>query len=353
MTFGARPKAHRQDARRPRQRGAFLAFTGMALLTLVGMTVVGVDLGRLAFTATEVQTVAEVAATGYAHAWLEGIKNGGADPGDGACAADALRVVRGNRIDAKQAANANIERYERGFYDPDTSGPFTTGVPAGKTPNAVRATATTTVDNFFASVFGAPKSVVRKTAVATVTCGNRAKPLPLIVQDCSFGGFDGPDECAELPRLTQQNVHVENTCWTSLSSSDSAGVGRPEDGVRSLIEQYCCSAGPGNCPVSPDYPEVSEGQDIRVMNGQASLLKAMQQCWDNGFREFLVPITRCGTSCSRTNEVSGFANFKLTARPTTTGPDKSMSISAFCNANPEIGGWGGTCRGDYKVAMVE
>src|SRR5262245_11905183 len=235
MTSHATPPAERQDAKRPRERGAILAFTGMALLTLVGMTVVGVDLGRLAFTATEVQTVAEVAATGYAHAWVAGIKNNGADPGDAACVADALRVVRGNRIDAKQAATGNIERYDRGYFDPDTNGPFTMAVPAGKTANAVRATATTTVDNFFASVFGAPRSVVRKTAVATVTCGSRAQPLPIVVQDCSFGGFDGPEDCPSLPRLTQQNVNEDNTCWTSLSG-DPANTST----IRDLINAHCC-----------------------------------------------------------------------------------------------------------------
>src|SRR5262245_22083282 len=96
-----------RQRRSVRERGGYLAFTGMALLTLIRMTVVGVDLGRLAFTATEVQTVAEVAATGYAHAWLKGISSpSGGDPGDSACAADALGVVDANRIDGKDAIAA-------------------------------------------------------------------------------------------------------------------------------------------------------------------------------------------------------------------------------------------------------
>ena len=95
-----------QQRRSLRERGGILAFTGMALLTLIGMTVVGVDLGRLAFTATEVQTVAEVAATGYAHAWLKGISSPGGDPGNSACAADALAVIDDNRIDGRQAIAA-------------------------------------------------------------------------------------------------------------------------------------------------------------------------------------------------------------------------------------------------------
>ena len=122
-----------------------LAFTGIALLTLVGMTVVGVDLGRLAFTATEVQAVAEVAATGYAHAWIKGTTTNGTDPGDGTCQTEALTVVDANRIDGKVANAGNIESYERGFYDYDTSGPFTTAVPNGESSNAVRATASVPV----------------------------------------------------------------------------------------------------------------------------------------------------------------------------------------------------------------
>ena len=139
--------------RHPRERGAILAFTGIVLMTLVGMTVVGVDIGRLAFTATEVQTVAEVAATGYARSWLNGLAAGD-DPSDATCAAEALQVVDGNSIDGQAAAPGNIEGYERGFFDFDTHGPFSASVPGGETANAVRATATTTVSNFFGALFG-------------------------------------------------------------------------------------------------------------------------------------------------------------------------------------------------------
>src|SRR6185295_11349658 len=102
--------------KRSRQRGAILAFTGIALLTLIGMTVVGVDLGRLAFTATEVQTVAEAAATGYAHAWLtHAAAVDGQENNNAACAGDAYGVVNGNRIDGLQATRANVpdSNYER------------------------------------------------------------------------------------------------------------------------------------------------------------------------------------------------------------------------------------------------
>jgi len=333
---------------RPREHGSILVFTGIALLTLVGMTVVGVDLGRLAFTATEVQTVAEVAATGYAHAWLKATSDW-SDPGDAACAAQALAVVDGNRIDGKTATASNIERYERGFYDFSTAGPFTTAVPGGESANAVRATGITTVNNFFAGLFGAPQSTVRKTAVATVTCGSHGQPFPLLVQDCDFGGFDGPDDCPNLPTLTQQNMAEENTCFTSLSPTASASTGRITD----LIAQYCCPGGPGSCDLPTGYPAVAQGDSIKVINGQSSALTAMQDCWDNGYRDFLVPVTPCGSLCNQENTISGFANITLLERPTATGNPKYIALSAFCNASDQLEGSGGNCYGAFRVAMVE
>jgi hypothetical protein len=89
------------------------------------------------------------------------------------------------------------------------------------------------------------------------------------------------------------------------------------------------------------------------MNGQSSLLKAMQTCYDNGYRDFLVPITPCGSPCNQSNVVSGFANITLTERPVATGSPKYVSLSSFCNANDDLEGGGGNCLGAFKVAMVE
>ena len=333
-------------AERPRERGGILAFTGMALLTLVGMTVVGVDLGRLAFTATEVQTVAEVAATGYAHAWLRhAVRNDTFD--NDVNVAEALPVIGGNRIDGQQATDVNVPpgNYVLGSYDFATDA-FAAGV---EPFNAVRATATTTVNNFFATLFGMSQSTVTKNATATLTCGNRAQPLPLLVQDCQFGGFDGPEECADLPTLTQQNVHVENTCWTSLLTNDSANA----NDIGQLIDDVCCGSGPGTCSLPGDYPVVSQGQNITVLNGQANMLQAMQRCWDNDYREFIVPITPCGAPCNQTNVVSGFAKIVLTSRPVATGNPKYIELSSFCNHEGGEGSGGNCSFGNFKVAMVQ
>jgi len=340
---------HRRHTR-PHERGAILAFTGMALLTLIGLTVVGVDLGRLAFTATEVQTVAEVAATGYAHAWLKGAASPAGDPGDTACAAEALPVVGGNRIDAATATASNIESYERGFYDFDTGGPFTTAVPGGETPNAVRATATATVDNFFASVIGAAQSTVRKDAVATLTCGSRAAPLPLAVQDCQFEAFDGPEDCSELPELTEQTINVDNACWAA-----------PLDASFDIVPWINAICGLNGQTETP--PSVQEGETINVSEGNhTSACQAVRDCWDVGIKEFTVAIVpcfdetgdvQCASHGSGNLPVTGFARIELSSRPICTGTPKTFTLHSFCNAAPTDGVGGNCSFGNFKVAMVE
>lgn len=337
------------DGRHPRERGAIAAFTGIVLMTLVGMTVVGVDLGRLAFTATEVQAVAEVAATGYARSWLNTLASGGST-NDATHAGEAMQVIDGNNINGDAAESANIQGYERGRYEFTTNGPF---VPGGSPENAVRATATETVTNFFGALFGTPETTVTKTAVATLTCGSRARTLPLAVGDCQFEGFDGPEDCDDLPSLTQQNVHVDDSCWTSLSTTDPANANDISDYISAI-----CGLG-GTTPPPP----VSEGQDIRVAEGgMASVCQTVRDCFDAGVTEFIVPVvacegasatTVCAAKGSGSLTINGFARIVLSARPACTGSPKTIPLQAFCNTDP-TDGVGGNCDfGNFKVAMVE
>src|SRR5207244_2741984 len=77
-----------------RQRGAVLVTVGVALLTFLAMAAVGVDLAHLAFTATEVQSVAEVAATAGAEALING----------GNVVAEAQTVAARNMVDGRPPA---------------------------------------------------------------------------------------------------------------------------------------------------------------------------------------------------------------------------------------------------------
>ena len=113
---------------RKQERGAVLTAFVLTSTALFALTAVGVDTGRLALTANEVQTVADTAATAGARALVEG--------GSAATArAQAQTVVGQNRVNGT-AASIQAAQLEVGSYNAAT-GSFANGaVPA----NAVRAT---------------------------------------------------------------------------------------------------------------------------------------------------------------------------------------------------------------------
>src|SRR6186713_1907096 len=81
-------------AHRRHQRGFALAYVGICLLTLTAFAVIGIDVARLAFTASEVQSVADVAATAAALAKMQG----SSDP-----VAQAKKAILENKIDGVAA----------------------------------------------------------------------------------------------------------------------------------------------------------------------------------------------------------------------------------------------------------
>jgi Putative Flp pilus-assembly TadE/G-like len=100
---------------RPRERGAALATVGIFMIVLAGMAVLGVDVGRLAYTATETQVVADAGAVAYAKTMLDNDVN---DTNDSPFVA-ADQVVGDNRIDGRSASQAKVE-YAVGKFDFDS-----------------------------------------------------------------------------------------------------------------------------------------------------------------------------------------------------------------------------------------
>jgi hypothetical protein len=323
------------------QRGAILAFAGMAVVTLVAMAVVGVDLGRLALTATEVQTVAEAGATAYAKA---------VQRDSGSPAADALAVVAHNRIDGAAATPANITSFEVGNY-----GAQTLAFVAGGTPeNAVKAHATATVDNFFAGIFGDFQSTVQKDATAAIGCPTRGRVvLPLVVGECEFAAFQSSNDCADLPKLFQQPG--DNSCWSTLLDSGGGGAKT----TNSYFPTSCCSGTLCGQGVTP--PAVSIGQDVYHTNGQqASTMHLIQDCVENeGITDFVVAIVKCDqslTDCTGSSEVVGFASVHV-SNVVDQGSDKTIDLDFFCNDTGDLVGetlgFSDECFGTSRVAMVE
>jgi Flp pilus assembly protein TadG len=335
-----KPLANQNHDRR--ERGAIAALAGILMLTLVGMTVVGVDLGRLAFTASEVQNVADVGATAYAKAMLLNKGGGSRTP-----EADALTVVSDNAIDGAQADSGNMESYDVGNFTRGVG--FTRG---GAPQNAVMATATVTVDNFFATLFGTPQSTVRKTATAGFDCPAGGEyVLPIAVGDCEFDTFQNSEDCADLPTLFQQPR--DNSCWTSLSGDAAASAAA----ARAILPEGCCHN--NTCGGGEDGPAVTVGDDIRVQNGATGLLQILAGCLTANppITDFVIPIVECNdadTNCTQARELMGFASVRI-LNVVDTGPvaSRGVTLEFFCNHVPPNGPPGGGCFGTEAVYMFE
>lgn len=335
--------------RHARERGAIAAFAGIILMTLVGMTVVGVDLGRLAFTASEVQTIADAGANAYAKCWLIDGANPGACATPGARETKALEVVAGNLVDGSAAETANVS-FTEGTWDYDTS---TFGGPGAEGEQAVRADGTATVSNFFASLFGAPETTVEKSAIAAFSCPSGARPFPIAVGDCMFEDFQSSGDCSDLPRLFQQPR--DNSCWTSFTSQGG--------NISDFLPPACCQG--GNCGGGEPSPSIGVGTEIDLDNGQINVLNHIMEdcvelCLDDpskcdALTKFVIPIVECNAdllNCSGSSTVVGFASIQI-VDVLDQGKDKALVLSAFCNTDAAVEGSGGECLGTENVALVQ
>jgi Flp pilus assembly protein TadG len=243
------------------QRGATLAFTAAVMAALIALTVVGVDLGRLAFTATEVQQNADSAAlaavkplvTGDQNWQVKGHTVAGQNSVDGQVVPDAHVLLEPGRWDY---VNANFDLNGQPF-------------------NAARATTDATVTNFVAAAIGTGQTNVRKLAVAAYSgpasgcapppdsgcapsdwacyCTHGAAPcLPIAAPDCQFS------TAGQLPSLTVGPSGNDTAAWTGFQSGSS------DNDVRAFLNQGPCDA-PGS-DQTPGNQGVS-GSQVNVNNG--------------------------------------------------------------------------------------
>jgi len=323
------------------ERGAIVALTGILMLALVSMTVVGVDLARLAFTATEVQTVADTAACAYASA----MQRDRVDP-----ATDALEVVAGNSIDGAAAAPGNIASFELGNYSAETL----TFVSGGEPRNAVKARATATVTNFFAGLFGDLQSSVEKDATAAIGCPEHGRVvLPIVVGECEFAAFESSEDCSDLPQLFQQPG--DNSCWSTLLQEPGGGAAT----TKSYLPTSCCHG--TECGGGLPGPPVAIGDTLFHQNGQAtSVMHLLEDCVEaDGLTDYVVAIVECDgnlTNCVGASKVVGFASVRVT-NVQDQGTEKTLDLEFFCNDTGDlvgdISGFSDDCFGASSVAMVQ
>lgn len=311
-------------SKRSRSRGAAMVAMAVSLSAFLAVAVVAVDLGRLGYTATEVQTIADIAATAGATALMN----------DADAVAEAQSVVGQNSVDGTEAS-ISASDVEVGFYNHATGGFSAGGVPA----NGVRATGRATVANLIAGVFGDDTTTVVKRAIAAISGAGSGRPaLPIVVGDCNFEAFQNSYNCSDLPSLTQAPNTSNDSGWTSLSTTAASA---------SAAQSYLpASCGGGGEP----SPTLHTGDYINVLNGQTdSILQTLKKCFDQGLTQFTIPIVPCG-QYNQGMQVLGFATVEITAVKA-KGKNKGMSLRTTCEAD-EPGAPGGGAFGTSVVTLV-
>jgi Flp pilus assembly protein TadG len=277
---------------------ALVAFA-ISMGALFGLAAVAIDIGRISMVANETQNVADIAATAGA---VNLLNNGTAS----AARADAQAVVAQNRL---AGANATIDTadIQVGQYNPQATPPFT---PNANPPDAVQATKTTTVQNLFAGIFGFTSSTVTRSATAGFTGpGKAAVTLPLVIGDCDFGALN---QCTLdptcLPSLTQAPDPSNNSGW-----------------IKNDAPYYPAACGG---PSTPTIVNVGDSLTLQGGQGTGNWLRTVENCFNQGIREFTVPIVSCAKSnFNQSAIVVGFATIDVTSIVDTTSA-KGLNLNA-------------------------
>jgi Flp pilus assembly protein TadG len=346
--------------RRKNQRGFALATMGIWVLVLFVFAALAIDVSRLVFTATEVQAVADSAATAAVKTATE----------NGDYAATAKAAAAKNRTDgglfdvATQSTYYELDPIEAGTYNVNAAAgtdPFTAG---GAPWNAVRVKATAKQVSF---IFGGFMSAVTNFAgggnspiststpvskVATAVCApplGSAPDLPIVV--CANGAiglhlFQPGEACDpnQLGTISPLNPlpNTQDACWNNL------GTGTSNPSNADLLALF-----PPDCGGSVAPPVATDGQTITDNNGSHSnLFSNLVSCINmspyNGTRNFTIPvISSCGL-CNTTRTVQGFVTIQLKASDIKTN---NGNVATFGSCNVPCGP-GGCPQGIYCAKQV-
>jgi len=295
--------------KRVNQRGVALVVVAIFMVVIMGFTVLGVDVARLAHVATEVQNVADAAARGGANALIAA----NAVNGDGVIGAH--RISSKNGMNGVLAPNADV-KVDEGFWD-NTNGRFqccTNASPCcinkatapfnqvceaptrdcSAKHTAVLAMPRTVVDNIFAGIFDFV-SDGRFASAATSNADNKHSPVEKLAVAMAGGPADscrtptgcnsgdwkcycehGIAPCLPIAAPSCKYQCSDTSCVLPTlqvsSNSDSAAWTGFEDGANTTnVKTYLSSntgtgaaCGTGNGKAI-DIQEV--GPDINVTNG--------------------------------------------------------------------------------------
>jgi hypothetical protein len=396
------------------QRGAALTVVAVFLVVILGFVAVGVDVARLAHTATEVQSVADVAA----RAGAKGLADAAGVPNAGIARAQLIAAKNVMNGDTAPAADVLVDE---GHYDGPNkqfecctnNTPCCAGGQWGDIDcvaansctkrSAVLALPHTDVDNLFAGIFDSIQggrfanaavgdtnatTRVEKAAIATPSgpaVGCQAPPgcgptdwqcfcnagvapcLPLAAPSCAF-----PTPCfqqtCQLPSLTTQSPNTDTANWHGFQDGHNANT------VRGYLEQGPCQA-PGNPSIPGEQSVFGEGNHIDLTNGElggaANQPYGLMQCivannlgcaidgdghiTGGGGTVFTIPIydaTNCSAPASGQKDIVGFATVRIT-NVVNAESNRRIDLQTLSRTTPQPPTAGGGCFGtDCRIVLA-
>jgi Flp pilus assembly protein TadG len=332
--------------RRRSERGIALAYFGIIMIMLIGFVVIGIDVGRLAFTASEVQSIADSAA-------LAAIGDYAANKADPT--AHTKTIVADNTVDGRDGTidsgtTAGIELLEAGTYDWNTKA-FAVGTWGTAGINAARAHGKGTVTNLVAAAIGVVDSSVHRQAIAAVggAC-NEVNALPIAIEQDAIQSFMNSPDCSNIPVTRLFQVPLDNSCFTSLST---AAAGSSTE--RAHVPDTCCK---NNTCGGGQTASLNVGDFISVNNGQdATVLQVIAGCLalNPPMNEFIVPVIPDGGCAGPgTKQVTTFARI-IIDHVTTTGAasTKGVYIKGVCRDQVTGNDPGCASAGEQAMALVQ
>lgn len=266
-------------------RGQMLPGFVIGMFAFLGLSAGAVDISRHAFTATELQNLADAAASAAAKA----------AGNSGSALAAAQEISSRNRVNGAvlplTSGDVLVGHYANGSFT------------AGGTPsNAVRVTAQTTLNNIISGVIGHPTSTITRTATATiVSLGGGVPTMPIALgesfwNNCIVYGCD-------QPQLVRVPDPADNAGWTGFFQSAS------NDQVKEYVPSSTACTANNVAGGGQQAPYITVGSIITLGNGQGNAMSAVQcyVCSNPAQNNFLVPVVKDNGPFNQSNEVVGFA----------------------------------------------
>jgi hypothetical protein len=324
-----------------------LAFIGIGMMAFVAMAVIGVDVARLAFTAAEVQSIADATAT----AGAMGLAMRSADP-----LAEATAVTQANYVDARMGTVGTgptdvIKSITPGIWDFGAKS-FTATAWTDPAANAVRARGVATVDNLVAAAIGFAQSDVERqaTAAAGGAC-TEIGSLPIAIEQDAVQQFMDSPDCRSIPETRLFQVPTDNSCFTSLSTAAASASTE-----KSLIPAAC--AGQGGAVGGGQTAAVSIGDSIALNNGSDTIvLKTLEACLSASppLTEFVVPVIAADSCCGGcTQPVVSFARIIIDhVNATGAAAQKGVYIKGVCREQLTGTNPGCNTGGENAMAIMQ